>query len=68
MTLASTVFKKSTFQNVLNLNALGSKFDPDVKKVKENLGSSYEQTWSALHPKCYITSPKVISLGSGEDV
>ena len=28
-----------------NLNALGSKFDLDVKWVKVNLGSSYEQTW-----------------------
>ena len=27
MTLASTVFKKSTFQKFTNLNALGSKFD-----------------------------------------
>ena len=31
MTLASTVFKKSTFPNFSNLNALGSKFDLDVK-------------------------------------
>ena len=30
-TLASTVFKKSTFQKIANLNALGSKFDLDVK-------------------------------------
>ena len=27
------------------LNALGSKFDLDVKQVKVNLGSSFEQTW-----------------------
>ena len=45
MTLASTVFKKSTFQNVPNLNALGRKFALDVKQVKVNLGSSFEQTW-----------------------
>ena len=31
MTLASTVFKKSTFQKITNLNALGSKFDLDFK-------------------------------------
>ena len=31
MTKASTVFKKSTFQKCSNLNALGSKFDLDVK-------------------------------------
>ena len=29
--LASKVFKKSTFQNVSNLNALRSKFDLDIK-------------------------------------
>ena len=38
ITLASTVFKKSTFQKNSHLNALGSKFDLDVKKVKVNLG------------------------------
>ena len=31
MSLASTVFKKSTFQKFPHLNALGSKFDLDVK-------------------------------------
>ena len=31
MTMASTVFKKSTFQKKSRLNALGSKFDLDVK-------------------------------------
>ena len=31
MTWASTVFKKSTFQKNSHLNALGSKFDLDVK-------------------------------------
>ena len=45
MTWASTVFKKSTFQKITNLNALGRKFDLDVKKVKVNLGTSFEQTW-----------------------
>ena len=44
VTNASTVFKKSTFQKVSHLNALGCKFDLDVKKVKINLGSSFEQT------------------------
>ena len=40
MTLASTLFKNSTFQKITHLNALESKFDLDVKKVKVNLGSS----------------------------
>ena len=31
MTLASTVFKKFNFQKKSHLNALGSKFDLDVK-------------------------------------
>ena len=31
MTLASTVFKKSTFQNISHLDAIGSKFDIDLK-------------------------------------
>ena len=31
MTLASTVFKKSTFKKNSHLNALGSKFDLDIK-------------------------------------
>ena len=31
LTLASTVLKKSTFQKNSHLNALGSKFDLDVK-------------------------------------
>ena len=31
MTLALTVFKKSSFQKKSHLNALGSKFDLDIK-------------------------------------
>ena len=31
VTLASVVFKKSTFQKIPHLNALGSKFDLDIK-------------------------------------
>ena len=31
MTLASTVFKKSSFQKISHLNALGSKLDLDVE-------------------------------------
>ena len=31
MTLASTVFKKSTFQKISHLNAIGRKFDLDLK-------------------------------------
>ena len=31
MTLASTVLKKSSFQKISHLNALGSKLDLDVK-------------------------------------
>ena len=45
MTLASTVFKKSTFRKISHLNALGSKFDLGVKYVKVNLESLFEQTW-----------------------
>ena len=46
MTFASTVFKKSTFQKISYLNAIESKIDLDVKKVKVNLESSFEeQTW-----------------------
>ena len=45
MTLASTVFKKSTFQKISHSNALGSKLDLDVKQIKVTLGSSFEQTW-----------------------
>ena len=43
MTKASTVFKKSTFQKFSHLNALRSNFDLEVKWVKANLGSSFEQ-------------------------
>ena len=39
-----------------------NKFDLDVKYVKVILGSSFEQTWEALHPQCYIPSPKVTSF------
>ena len=35
MTLASTVFKKLTFQKISHLNALGSKFDLDVKTTDD---------------------------------
>ena len=59
--LSLSSFQKMKFKKT-HLNALGSKFDLDVKKVKVNLGSSFEQTWLALHPKRYITSPKVIDL------
>ena len=31
MTLVSTIFKKSNFQKISHLNAIGSKFDLDVK-------------------------------------
>ena len=44
MTKASTVLKK-TFSKRSHLNALGSKFDLDVKQVKVNPGSSFEQSW-----------------------
>ena len=62
MTLASTVLKKSTFQKVSHLNAIGSKFDLDLKKVKVNLGSSFEQTWMAPHPQFYIPNPTITVL------
>ena len=61
MTLASTVFKKSTLKKS-KLNALGNKFDLDIKNVNVNLGSSFEQTSEAPHRKCYIPSFKVMGL------
>ena len=45
MTKASTVFKKINFSKNPPFKYLGSKFDLDVKYVKVNLGSSFEQTW-----------------------
>ena len=39
------IIQKITFQKNSHLNALVSKYDLDVKKVKVNLGSSFEQTW-----------------------
>ena len=40
----------NSFQNIIfskksHLNALGSKFDLDVKYVKVNIGPLFEQTW-----------------------
>ena len=37
--------QKINFTKKSHLNALGSKFDLDVKKVNVILGSSFEQTW-----------------------
>ena len=45
MTKASTVFKKINLSKNFHLNALESKFDLEVKQIKVNLGSSFEQTW-----------------------
>ena len=64
MTKASTVLKKSTFQKFSHLNALGSKFDLDIKYVKVNLGSSFEQTSPMLHTKSQGHQPS----GSGEEI
>ena len=36
--------QKINFSKISHLNAIGSKFDLDVKKVKVNLGSLFEQT------------------------
>ena len=44
MTLASTEFKNQIFKEKSHLNALGSKFDLEIKKVKVNLGSSFGRT------------------------
>ena len=54
--------QKLILQNNSHLNALESKFDIDVKKVKVILEPPFEQTWLAPHPQCYIPSPKVIDL------
>ena len=45
MTKVSPVLKKSK----LKKNP-GSKLNLDIKHVKVNLGSSFEQTWQAPHP------------------
>ena len=37
--------QKINFSKYSHLNLLGSKFDLDVKYVKVNLGSLFEQTW-----------------------
>ena len=37
--------QKINFSKNFHLNALGCKFDLDVKKVKVNLGLLFEQTW-----------------------
>ena len=58
MILASKVFKKSTIQKLNHSNALVSKLDLDLV----NLGSSFEQTWYAPHPQCYIPSLKATGL------
>ena len=44
MTLALTVFRKLTYQKISNLNALGSKFDLDVKEGMVNLESLFDLT------------------------
>ena len=67
MTLASTVFKKSTFQKISNLNALGSNFDLEVKWVKVNLGSSYEQFGRPKIQNVNIKSQGHQPSGSGEE-
>ena len=62
MTLALAVFKKHLKNKQIPLNALGSKFDLEVKYVKVNLGSLFEQTWKDPHPQCKIQSSKVTCL------
>ena len=37
--------QKINFSKKSHLNALGSKFDLNIKYVKVNLGSSFEQNW-----------------------
>ena len=37
--------QKINFSKKSHLNALGSIFDFEVKQVKVNLGSSFEQSW-----------------------
>ena len=44
MTLPLTVLKNQLFKKIPILNALGSKFDLEVKWVKVNLGL-FEQIW-----------------------
>ena len=54
--------QKINFSKKIHLNALGSQFHLVIKYFKINLGSSFEQTWLALHPQCYIPRPKDIGL------
>ena len=48
MTFASTVFKKLTFSNKIPFKCIRRKFDLDIKKVKVNLGSSFQQPTSPM--------------------
>ena len=50
MTLALTVFKKSTFQKISHLNAFGSNIDLDIKQVKVNLGSTWRRFFKRFLP------------------
>ena len=59
MTLAPIVFKKSTFQKVSNLNALGSK-DLDVQVMVNE-----KKTWKAHITNATIKSQEHRPSGSG---
>ena len=45
MTKASTVFEKIIFSEIFPFKCIRKQIDLDVKLVKVNLGSSFEQTW-----------------------
>ena len=56
-------FLKNQLFKKIPLNVLGNKFDLDVKQGQHRI-----IIWAnlvALHPKCYIPSPKVIDRPSG---
>ena len=52
------LIQKSTFQKISHLNALGSKFDLDAKKVRFNLVSSFEQTGKSHIPNATYQVPR----------
>ena len=59
--LAAIVTEKSTVFTFTYRKAQVTKFDLAVKKVKDNLGSSFEQTIMGWSPRCYI--PCCLEIG-----
>ena len=49
-----THFEKMICQRFLHAHVSGHKFELAVKRSNDNLGSSFEQIWQTLSPRCYI--------------